>query len=276
MFRIDILVRVPQPRLGIMSIKASSTLFVLILSMPGMCAKLPAEEWYEAETAAGDPLATLTNIGLGYEYTHDTSSKEKFIPNAAWAIGEKTGHHDWILSIEMPVWVTLPQDGPSEEGFGDLKLRVTHLWVEDKTWLVGSYLENEFDTAAADVQSVANQRDQMTFGSGFIRNLSSGWAVGGYLQYGWSLDSGTTNGWRSEWEYRAGARKKLLENLSLTVTYKGNLALAGDSHYSSTLEPSLALDFGPDGKASLWLANEFSLQGKSENYVAKAGLKWRF
>lgn len=259
-----------------MKVKASSAFLLGVSVMVWVCANARAEDGFEAESAAGDPLATLTNIGLGYEATHDASSKQKFIPNASWAIGEKSGHHDWTLSIEMPVWVTDPQDGPNEEGFGDLKLRATHLWVEDKTWLVGTYLETEFDTAAEDVQSVANQRNQMTLGSGCIRNLSDGWAVGAYLQYGWSLDAGTTNGWRSEWEYRAGVRKKLLEHLSLTLAYKGTLAVSGETHYSSTLEPALAMDLGKDRNHSLWLACELPLQGRSEDYTAKAGLKWLF
>lgn len=235
-----------------------------------------AAEWYEAESAAGNPVATLTNIGMGYEYTHDASAKQKFIPNASWALGEKTGRHDWAFGIELPVWDTLPQDGPSEEGVGDLKLRISHLWVEDKTWLVGSYLETEFDTAAEAVQAVANQRTQLALGSGFIRNLGHGWAVGGNLQYGWSLDAGTTNGWKSEWEGRIGIRKKLLENLSLTVLYKGTFAVAGDTDYSSSLEPAMALSFGKEANCSLWLACELPLQGKSEDYTAKAGLKWLF
>ncbi len=257
----------------LMQIKAISANLVRVLVVAGLGASARAEEWYEAETAAGDPLATLSNFGLGYEYTHDTNSKEKFIPSAAWAIGTKTGRHDWSFGIEMPVWVTLPQDGPNEDGFGDLKLRVTHLWLEDDTWLVGSYFENEFDTAAEDVQAVANQRDQMTFGSGFIRNLGDGWAVGGYLQYGWSLDAGTTNGWKSEWEYRAGVRKQLLEHLSLTVAYKGTFNLTGDTRYGASLEPALAMDFGTDRNYSLWLACELPLQGKTEDYTAKLGLK---
>ena len=174
------------------------------------------------------------------------------------------------------MWVTQPQNGPSEEGPGDLKLRVTHLWLEDKTWLVSSYFETVFNTAANDVQSVANQRTQMNFGSGSIRNLDDGWAVGANLQYGWSTDAGTTNGWRSEWECRLGLCKKLMEHLCQTAVYKGTLALAEPSVYSSSLEPSLAVDFGKDHDWTLWLACELPLQGKSEGYTAKVGLKWLF
>jgi hypothetical protein len=251
-------------------------LFVQAAVVFGICAGARAAEWYEAETAAGNPLATLTNIGLGYEYTHDSSSKEKFIPSANWTLGEKTGRHDWTLGIELPVWVTLPRDGPREEGFGDLKLRATHLWVEEQSSLIGSYLETEFDTANDDVMAVANQRTQMTFGSGFISNLGDGWAAGAALQYGWSLDAGTTNGWKSEWECRVGLRKKLLDQLSLTLLYKSTFDVAGGTVSSTTLEPSLALSFGIDNCFSLWLASELPLQGKTEDYTAKIGLKRQF
>ena len=66
-------------------------LFIQAAVVFGICAGARAAEWYEAETAAGNPLATLTNIGLGYEYTHDSSSKEKFIPNANWTLGASLG-----------------------------------------------------------------------------------------------------------------------------------------------------------------------------------------
>ncbi|MEI6654860.1 MAG: hypothetical protein WCP45_08840 [Verrucomicrobiota bacterium] len=74
-----------------MKIKASCALLVWVLVGIGAFTAARAEDGFEPETASGNPLATLTNIGLGDEYTHDSSSKEKFIPSANWAIGEKTG-----------------------------------------------------------------------------------------------------------------------------------------------------------------------------------------
>ena len=142
--------------------------------------------------------------------------------------------------------------------------------------MVSSYFETEFDTSDTDVEAIANQRTQMALGGGFIRNLGNGWSCGAVLQYGWSIDSGTSSGCKSEWECRAGIRKKLLDTLSLTVIYKNVFNTASDDSYSSTVEPSLAWVFGPDRKCSLWVACEVPVQNKSEDFTAKGGFSWLF
>ena len=236
----------------------------------------PAAIWYDSEAAAGDPIVTLSRVSLGYEFTRETSSREKFIPAVNWAFGPKTGRHDWSLGIEMPVWVNNPKWGSSESGLGDFKVRVVHNWVDNDSWLVASYFETEFDTADDDVQAIANQRTQMALGGGFIRNFGSGWACGAALQYGWSTDAGTTNGHKSEWEYRVGLRKKLLEPLTRAVVYKGTIIMIGDTNHNATIEPSLSWRLDQDGKWILWLACEIPLEGKSEDFTAKGSLSWLF
>lgn len=235
-----------------------------------------AAVWYDSEAAAGDPLVALSRLGVGYEYTRVSAeaAKEKIIPNAKWALGGQNGRNDWSVAVELPVLVNHPKHAPDESGFGDFKVRVSHLWVDNDSWLAGSYFETELDTAADDVQAIANQRTQLAFGSGFIRNLGRGWAVGGGLQYGWSPDAGATNGHKSEWEYRVGVRKKLLDYLSASVVYKGTIIAIGATDHDATIEPVLTWSFGKDRQCSLSLSCEWTLEGKADDYTAKAGFGW--
>jgi len=236
----------------------------------------PAAVWYETEAAMNDPLVTLSRIGLGYEYARETTARQKITPNATWQFGGKDGRHDWAVGIEVPFLLNNPKFGPSEEGVGDLKVKLSHTWLESNTWLVGTYFETEFDTAATDVQAIANQRTQMALGGGFIRNLGSGWSCGAVVQYGAPIDSGTTTGCKSEWEYRLGIRKSLMDPLSLTLLYKGTLNMAGNIDHNATIEPSLTWLFGNDRSYSLWLACEIPLEGKSEDFTAKGGFSWLY
>jgi hypothetical protein len=235
-----------------------------------------AAVWYDAEASRGDPLVTLSRLGVGYEYARVDSSKEKIIPGATWAFGQQTGGNDWAIGIETPLLINNADDAPSEEGIGDLKLRLSHTWLENNDWLVGSWLETEFDTAANDVQAIANQRTQMAFGGGFIRNLGKGWAWGASLQYGWSTNPGADNGWKSEWEFHLGIRKKLCDSFSAQVIYKAILNVSSDNNHSASVEPSLTWAFGPDRRTSLYVACEIPIEDKTEDYTAKAGLIWQF
>lgn len=232
--------------------------------------------WYESEAVRGDPLVAINRCGVNYEYARQTSSREKIIPNATWQFGVKDGKNDLAAGIEMPFLVNNAKGAPSEEGLGDFKVKLTFNPVEDGRWLVGSYFETEFDTADADVEAIANQRTQMALGGGFIRKWDHGWAVGMALQYGWSIDSGTTTGSKSEWELRMGVRKTLVENLDFTVVYKQTLNVASEDSYSALVEPSLSWTFGADQRYSLWLSCEVPVQNKSEDFTAKGGFTWLF
>mgnify|MGYP002350935636 CR=1 FL=1 len=232
--------------------------------------------WYEPEAVRGDPLVAISRCGINYEYARETSSREKFVPNATWQLGAKDGKNDWALGIEVPVLINNAKWAPSEEGLGDLKVKVAYNALDDGQWLLGGYFETEGDTADTDVEAIANQRTQMALGGGFIRSLGSGWSVGAALQYGWSLDAGTTTGCKSEWELRIGARKTLVGQLNLTVVYKQVFGFAGEDSYSASVEPSLSWGFGAERKCSLWVACEVPVQNKSEDFTAKGGFAWLF
>lgn len=235
-----------------------------------------AAVWYESEAARGDPLVAISRCGVNYEFARESSSREKIIPNATWQFGPKDGKNDWAVGFEMPLLINNPKGAPSEEGFGDFKLKLTFNPVDNSRWLVGSYFETEFDTSDTDVEAIANQRTQMALGGGFIHNLSNGWSVGAALQYGWSIDTGTTTGCKSEWELRMGVRKTLVEHLNFTVVYKNVFVTASEDSYNATLEPSLSWTFGADQRYSLWVSCEIPLQNKSEDFTAKGGFSWLF
>lgn len=239
-------------------------------------AAAPAEEglWYEAEAAAGDPLALVNRVGLGFDHTEGDAQKEKLTLGVTWTLGQKTGRHDWALAAEIPLLLNQPDGSDSDGGVGDFKLRLAHTWIENETWLAGSYVDAEFDTAASNVEAIANQRNQLTVGTGFIRNLNHGWAFGAAVQYGWSVSEGVTNGDKSEIEFRAGLRKKLSEAWSVTVLHKSIVNLANANHYTSAVEPSVNWDVGCGGKFSVFAACEVPLEHGREDFTAKAGLAW--
>lgn len=250
-------------------------LFVIVLSP-----EIHAEErpWYEAEAATGDPLLSINRVGLGYEHAEHGGHREKFIPSGSFMLGRKTGRNDWSLGMEMPYLINDPDIGDSGEGVGDFKLRLNHNWLEDRTWLVTSYFETEFDTASDDVRAIANQRTQFALGTGFIRNLGDGWAVGSAVQFGWSPDAGDTNGHKGEWEIRVGARKTFCESWSITAIYKATINVVGEDTYNSSIEPVLAWNFGFLGleKLNSYISCEVPLENNREDYTAKTGLAWVF
>ena len=239
-----------------------------------------AEErpWYEAEAFTGDPLLSINRAGLGYEHKEGGGHSEKFIPNGRLLLGGKTGRNDWSIGIEMPYLINDPDNAGSVEGIGDFKIRLGHNWLEDETWLVGSYFETEFDTAADDVQAIANQRTQFAFGTGFLRNFGNGWAAGSAVQFGWSPDAGETNGHKGEWEIRVGARKTFSESWSITLGYKAIINVVGEDTYNSSIEPALAWDFGfmDLEKLSSYISCEVPLENNREDYTLKCGLAWIF
>jgi hypothetical protein len=257
-----------------MKAKAVTALFAVLAQTSAS----RGDTWYEAEAAAGDPLLSINRVGIGFEHAEQDGQREKLVLSTALRLGEKTGRNDWALAMELPFLMNDPAGGGSDEGVGDFKLRLTHTWLENSNWLAASYLETEFDTAASDVQAIANQRDQLAVGSGFIRNFGDGWAVGGAVQFGWSPNAGQTNGHKGEWECRVGVRKTFFETLSATVIYKGIINVVGEDQYNSTIEPTLSWHFGALGldKLNCYVSCEFPLENNREDYTAKTGLAWVF
>lgn len=242
----------------------------------GSAAEAREEQWYDSEALRNDPIVALSRLNFGFEHTESDSPREKIVLGGTWALGAKTGGHDWAVGLELPVLLNYPKDAPDKTGVGDFKIRFAHTWLENDTWLVGSFFETEFDTAASNVETIANQRNQMCFGTGFIRNLGNGWATGGAAQYGWSLDSNPSGGSKSEWEARVGLRKKLADNLSLTVVYKGTVNVANDNRYSSSIEPSLAWNVRTGSPFNVYLAWETPLQDNGNDFTGKLGFAWVF
>lgn len=253
----------------------SVSLAMISLSFAG-AAMAREHAWYDIEAAAGDPLVTVNRMGLGFEYTEAAAARQKLTLSTTLVLGEKDGRNDWALGLEVPFLRNEPIGGGDDEGIGDLKLQLAHTWLENQTWVFSSYLDSEFDTAASNVQAIANQRNQLTLGSGFIRNFGDGWAVGAALQYGWSLDAGDTNGSKSEWEFRTGLRKKLVDTLSATIIYKGTILAAEAGQYLSTIEPSLNWTFDSTRHANLFFACEIPLENGREDFVSKIGLTFIF
>lgn len=83
-----------------------------------------AAVWHETEAARGDPLLTVNRCGVNCEFARETSSREKTVPNSTWQSGTKDGRNDWAMDIEMPVPIDNAKWASSEEGLGDLKLKL--------------------------------------------------------------------------------------------------------------------------------------------------------
>ena len=145
-----------------------------------------------------------------------------------------------------------------------------------QSWRAGWFFDTEFDTAAEQVQAIANQRTQMAFGIGASHPVCEGFTLSSSLQYGWSLDDGATTGRKDEWEAHLTGSTKITESLSFNLDYKLVLNAVGGTHYFHTLEPSLGYIFGANDEFGLFGSCEIPLFNGGSEYIAKGGLQCFF
>jgi hypothetical protein len=228
---------------------------------------------------ARSPIIIKSRVRMSDEYTDqaDGGSRNKFILGGVYGFGFNGHDRDFGIGFELPVLENNPKGGDGDTGVGDFKIRGGQLFMDGPHgWRSGWFAETEFDTAADDVQAIANQRTQMAVGSGAAYAICSNFVLASSLQFGWSPDSGQTTGHKSEWEAHLTATLKLCEDVTLNLDYKGVVNMMDDSRLFNTLEPSIGWTVGKDKKIGLFASCEIPLDDSSTHCIAKAGVTWFF
>ena len=207
-------------------------LFLLgIAAASFLAALLPAVVSAESDAGVTDddlllarnPIIIRNRVRLSDEYTDldGGGSRNKFILAGVYGFGFNGHDREFGVGLELPILENNPAGGNNETGVGDIKLRLGQLLIDDPAgWRSGWFFETEFDTAAHDVQTIANQRTQMAIGGGAAYPICSNFVLASSLQFGWSADKGETTGNKSEWEWHLTTTVKLPEHVSLNLDYK--------------------------------------------------------
>ncbi|MEO8616105.1 MAG: transporter [Luteolibacter sp.] len=265
-----------------------ATTFLLALASAGMLAAfLTASVSAEDESEVTDddlvlarsPIIIKSRVRVSDEYTdlEGGGSRNKFIFAGVYGFGFNGHDRDFGVSFELPVLENNPNVGNNESGVGDFKLRFGQLIMDDPGgWRTGWFGETEFDTAADDVQAIANQRTQMAIGAGAAYPISSNFVLASSLQFGWSADKGETTGNKSEWEAHLTATVKLPEHVSLNLDYKAVVNMVDNAKLFNTLEPSIGWIVGKESNIGLFASCEIPLDDPATNCIAKAGVNWFF
>jgi hypothetical protein len=228
---------------------------------------------------ARNPIIIKDRLRFADEFTDvdGGGNSNKSILSGVYGFGFNGRDKNFAFGFELPYLYNNPEVGNGDSGIGDIKLRFGHLLMEDpKGWRAGWFFDTEFDTAADSVQAIANQRTQMTLGTGASYAILSNFTLSSTLQYGWSLDDGTTTGRKQEWEAHLTAITKLSERFSLNLDYKAVINTVGGTRFYNTLEPSAGWVVGDQKDIGLFTSCELPLYGGGANWVAKAGLIWFF
>jgi hypothetical protein len=224
---------------------------------------------------ARNPIIIKSRLKLWDEYTDAESGghSHKMVFAGVYGFGFNEKDRDFGVGFELPFLFNSPKGGGSDSGVGDFKLRFGHLVMEQpQSWRAGWFFETEFDTAADQVQAIANQRTQMAIGIGASHPVCERFTLSTSLQYGWSLEDGATNGRKDEWEAHLTGSTKLTDSLSLNLDYKLVLNAVGGTDYFHTLEPSIGWTFGANNEFGLFGSCEIPLFNGGAEYIAKGGL----
>ena len=228
---------------------------------------------------AGTPLVYRSRLRIANEFSENETEgdRDKLVLGAAFGFGFDGVNRNYAAGFDLPL---LHREAPGEDecwGLGDLKLRFGQKWMDQPgAWRAGWFFESEFDTADDAVRAIANQRTQMAFGGGAARPLGDWFLLTGTLQYGWSLDEGTTNGSKSEWETHFVASFQPTSHLSFNLDYKATLNTAGTNDVMNALEPGVGWTFGEDHEFGLSVSCEVPLNESSTDWTSKIGLTWFF
>lgn len=228
---------------------------------------------------ARNPVVIRSRVRLANEYTEagGGNTSDKLVLGAIYGFGFDGHDRDFAIGFELPFLQNDPEDGGSDWGVGDFKLRCGQLFVDDpEAWRAGWFFDTEFDTAANAVQAIANQRTQMTLGGGGGYAILSNFVLTTTLQYGWSLEDGETTGAKREWEAHLTATVKVCEGVAVNLDYKGVLNTVGDTEYLNTLEPSVGWTLGEKKNIGLFASCEIPLFENGADWIAKAGMLWFF
>jgi hypothetical protein len=228
---------------------------------------------------ARNPIIIRDRIRLANEFTDvdGGGSRDKLVFAAIYGFGFNGEDRDFGIGFELPFLRDNPENGGSDSGFGDFKLRLGHLFMDDPaSWRTGWFFETEFDTSARSVRDIANQRTQMALGGGASYPVFKNLVLTSTLQYGWSLEDGETTGKKSEWEAHLTASTKISECVSINLDYKAVVNTVGGTELFNTLEPSVGWTVGEKKNIGLVASLEIPLEDTGTNWTAKAGVIWFF
>lgn len=228
---------------------------------------------------ARNPIILKSRVRLANEFTDvdGGGNSDKLILSGIYGFGFNGHDRNFGIGFELPFLNNNPKGGDSESGVGDFKLRLGQLFIDDpKGWRAGWFFDTEFDTAADDVQAIANQRTQMALGGGGSYAIWNNFVLSSTLQYGWSLEDGATTGEKSEWEAHLTATAKVSECVAISLDYKAVIHTVDDTELFNTLEPSVGWTVGKKKDIGLFASLEIPLDDTGTNWVAKAGLAWFF
>jgi hypothetical protein len=267
--------------------KTQPRFLLLTAAVPLVAAFFPAAALaeYEAEVTDGDlllarsPIIIKSRVRMADEYTDldGGGSRNKFILAGVYGFGFNGHDREFGIGFEMPILENNPKGADSDVGAGDFKLRLGQLFMDDpKGWRSGWFFETEFDTAADDVQAIANQRTQMAVGAGAAYPICHNFVLASSLQFGWSADEGETTGNKSEWEGHLTATWKVSSNFSLNLDYKAVVNMVDDAILFNTLEPIIGWTVSKERNIGLFASCEVPLDDPATNCVAKAGVTWFF
>lgn len=224
------------------------------------------------------PIILKSRVWMGNEYgdVDGGGGRNKFILGAIYGFGiGGDDDRDFGIGFELPVLSNNPKGGDSDTGIGDFKLRFGQVLLDQPGgWRAGWFGETEFDTAADDVQAIANQRTQMALGGGGSWSVREDLVLTSTLQYGWSADGGATNGHKSEWEGHLTASWKCAPHVSLKLDYKAVVTAIGGAELFNTLEPGIGWNVGAKRDIGLFASCEIPFDDPGTNCVVKAGLIW--
>lgn len=258
---------------------SSPAVSLLIASFSSFVSAEPPSVTDQDLLLARNPIIIRDRLRLSDEFTDAEAGghSNKTILTGVYGFGFNETDRNFAVAFEMPLLYNNPKGGDSDVGMGDLKLRFGHLAMEDpQSWRAGWFFDTEFDTASDRVQAIANQRTQMALGMGASHPLFERFTLSSSLQYGWSLDEGTTTGRKDEWEGHLTASTKLGDHVSLNLDYKLVLNAVGGTAYFHTLEPSVGWTFGTNDEFGFFSSCELPLFSGGANWIAKGGIIWFF
>lgn len=227
----------------------------------------------------GNPIVIKTRVKLANEFTNGENGahSDKVILSGIYGFGFNDRDRPFGIGFELPFLHNNPDGSGSDSGVGDLKLRFGHVLIDDpKSWRVGWFFDTELDTAADDVQAIANQRTQMALGGGGSYAILDNFILTSTVQYGWSLEDGETNGEKSEWEAHLIATLKVSPSVAFNLDYKAVINVVDDTDVFHHLEPSVGWTVGQKKNIGLSASVEIPLYDTPTQWIGKAGVTWFF
>lgn len=173
----------------------------------------------------------------------------------------------------MPYLWNEPSTADSGSGFGDFKARLGHVFPGlQEGWRAGWFFETEFDAAAFEVFANANQRTQMSAGTGAVIPVTDRLVVSTSVSSGWSLVNGQATVRKGEWEAHVTTVWKPVARTSPRADCKSVIIIVGGTELFNTLEHGPGITFGPKDEYGLTSSLGIPFDNTGTNWIAKIGI----